>query len=179
MRKFYTEDFNSRMKREFSKIKAVPPTPKVKANPENPNEKMILAFAITYPSLFFKFLEEGKKITLNNSVYKKIFNAVISELSINPHTRETIMKFLEEKGFKPQILLKFEIDSLIKKPDTAENIMREKILLLHRENLQSEKANLTKLALSDTTGDISKIQSEIQNINTEIESINKQLEELV
>lgn len=179
VRKFYTEDFNSRMRREFSKIKSAPPVAKVKANPENPNEKMILAFAITYPSLFFKFLEEGKKITLNNSVYKKIFNAVISELSVNPHTRETIMKFLEEKGFKPQILLKFEIDSLIKKPDTAENIMREKILLLHKENLQAEKTNLTKQALSETTEDISKIQSEIQNINAEIEDINKQLEELV
>ncbi|MGN0929093.1 MAG: DNA primase [Alphaproteobacteria bacterium] len=179
VRKFYTEDFNSRMRREFSRVKSAPPVTKVKANPENPNEKMILAFAITYPSLFFKFLEEGKKITLNNPVYKKIFNTVISELSVNPHTRETIMKFLEEKGFKPQILLKFEIDSLIKKPDTAENIIREKILQLHKQNLQLEKSELTKLALSDNGDNINQLQEKIQKINMEIETINKQLEELI
>ena len=145
--KFYMEDFANRMKKEFSKIAKTPKVVKPKANPENPNEKMILAFAITYPSLFFKFLEEGKKITLHNPVYKKIFDCVISEISINPHTRETMMKFLESKGFNPSVLLKFEIDALIKKPDTAENIIREKILNLHKENLQFEKGELTKQAL--------------------------------
>lgn len=177
--KFYMEDFANRMKKEFSKIAKTPKVVKPKANPENPNEKMILAFAITYPSVFFKFLEEGKKITLHNPVYKKIFDCVISEISINPHTRETMMKFLESKGFNPSVLLKFEIDALIKKPDTAENIIREKILNLHKENLQFEKGELTKQALLATDDNVAKYQEKIKEINQEIEQINKQIENLI
>ena len=179
VRKFYLSDFETRMKKQFSKVIARPKITKPNANPESPNEKMILAFAIAYPSLFFKFLEEGKKIILNNPVYKKIFTLVISEISINPHTRETMLKYLESKGFNPLVMLKFEIDTLVRKPDSAENIIREKILLLNKENLLTEKSELTKIALCAEDSEIPALQEKIQNINMEIENVNKMLEELI
>jgi DNA primase len=179
VRKFYLSDFETRMKKQFSKVIARPKITKPNANPESPNEKMILAFAIAYPSLFFKFLEEGKKIILNNPVYKKIFTLILSEISINPHTRETMLKYLESKGFNPLVMLKFEIDTLVRKPDSAENIIREKILLLNKENLLTEKSELTKIALCAEDSEIPALQEKIQNINMEIENVNKMLEELI
>ncbi len=178
VKKFYIEDFKKRM----SEIKTTKPMKKItkpKANPENANEKMILAFAITYPNLFLKFLEEGKTITLNNKVYKKIYDIVINEISVNPHTRETLMKYLEDKNFNPSLLLKFEIDALIKKPDTAENIIREKILNLHRENLQLEKLELTKNILKAPENEVEFLTQRLKEINNEIEAINKQIEDLI
>ena len=68
---------------------------------------------------------------------------------------------------------------MIKKPDTAENIIREKILNLHKENLQFEKGELTKQALLATDDNVAKYQEKIKEINQEIEQINKQIENLI
>lgn len=180
VREFYLEDFKSRMKIEFAKIINAPKIMKPKANPANPNEKMILAFAVCYPRLFFKLLEEeGSKIELSHNVYKKIFNIVKAELFINPHTRSSIIKFLEDKGYNPALLLKFEIDSLVSKPDTAENIMREKIHNLNKEKLKIELKELNITLLSVGENQVPDIQLKIKEINEEIINIDAKMEELL
>lgn len=178
VRKFYIEDFKRRIG-NIKTSKRGENITKPKANPENANERMILAFAITYPSLFFKFLEEGKKIELKNKLYKKIYEIVLKELSVNPHTRDTLKKVLEDNHFNPTLLLKFEIESLESKPDRAENIIKEKLLQMNKENLQEEKIELTKKALNEEIEDIEFFQKRIKEINEEIERIDKEIEELI
>ena len=140
---------------------------------------MILAFSITYPNLFSKFLESGKKIELTHSVYKKIFNEVISEVSVNPHTRETILKHLNDKGFNPQVLLKFEIESLLSKPDVASKILDEKVLRLDLENLNEELKNLNLQIFSVSVDEVPKMQEKIQFVKDEIQKITEKLEEVL
>ncbi|MDR2099052.1 MAG: hypothetical protein LBO78_03435, partial [Rickettsiales bacterium] len=178
VRKFYTDDFNARMRMEFSKIIRAESVAVPKANPENPNEKMILAFSIAYPNMFSKFLESGRKIELSHPVYKKIFAEVAAELSVRPHTRETILRHLEEKGFRPENLLKFEMESLLAKPETAHAIIEEKILSAMRDSLKAELSALNKAMLSAGAAEVEKIRAQIRNIALELEGVDEKLEKL-
>ncbi len=178
IRKFYLDEFSKRMKKQFFKITNEKRVVIPKANPENSNEKMILAFSIAYPILFSKFLESGKKIELSHPVYKKIFNDVISEVSVNPHTRETILKFLNDKGYNPQVLLKFELESLIKRPDDASKILDEKILRFDLENLNNELKELNLKVFSVSGDEVIKVQNQIQAVKDEMQRITNKLEEI-
>lgn len=179
IRKFYLSEFATRMKKEFFKVSVQKKVVIPKANPENSNEKMILAFSITYPNLFSKFLESGKRIELTHSLYKKMFNEVIAEVSVNPHTRETILKHLNDKGFNPQVLLKFEIDALIAKPDVASKILDEKVLRLDLENLNNELKELNLQIFSVPADEVPKMQEKIQFVKDEIQKIIEKLEEVL
>jgi hypothetical protein len=172
------DDFGLRMKREFSKIPIVKKYAAPKPNPENPNEKMVLAFAICYPSMFLKFLEEGRSVVLKHPLYKKIFDCVVAEVSLNPHTRETILRELNDKGFHPENLLKFELASLASKPDKAAIIMEEKLLSLRRESLQEELKSLNLEILSVTPEVQDSLRDKIANLNAEIARIDERLEHL-
>ena len=178
IRKFYNDEFNSRMKKQFYKIVATKKVSIPKANPENLNEKMILAFAITYPSLFAKFLESGKIIELSHPVYKKIFEEVKKEVVLSPYTKDTMLSCLNGKGYNPQILLKFEIDALSKHPEDAMKILDEKILKLQLENLQDELKSLTSQIFNVPADEVSKMQSKIQSVKDEIQEINLKLSEV-
>jgi ATP phosphoribosyltransferase regulatory subunit HisZ len=149
-----------------------------RANPETPNEKMVLAFAICYPSLFFKFLEEGRKIELKHPVYGKIFKEVVAEVSLNPHTRETLTRALGEKGYKPENLLKFELAALAAKPDKAEIIMEEKLLGLRRENLQDELRRLNNESMSVSAAKVEELRARIRGVAAEIASLDERLEHI-
>ena len=151
VRALYTDDLRARMREAFRIAparRAAPP----KTAPESLSERMILAFAVTYPSLFHKFLESAKTIDIKTPALKKVFEIVVAELSIRPHTRETIMNFLKDKGFLPENMLKFEITSLVSRPDTAELIIKEKLLTLEAENIRAEIAGLTRDSLAVSSG---------------------------
>ena len=178
IRKFYLDEFASRMRKQFSRVMNEKKVVLPKANPENSNEKMILAFSIAYPNLFSKFLESGKKIELSHPVYKKIFNDVISEVSVNPHTRETILKYLNDKGYNPQVLLKFELESLIKRPNDATKILDEKVLRFDLENLNNELKRLNTEVFSVPKDEVLKVQNQIQAVKDEIQRITEKLEEV-
>ena len=178
IRKFYLDDFGKRMKRQFASISGGVKVLLPKANPENSNEKMILAFSIAYPNLFLKFLESGRKIELSHPVYKKIFKDVMAEVSVNPHTRETLLKFLNDKGYNPQILLKFELESLAKRPDDAVKILDERILRLDLENLNQELKELNLKVFSVSSDDVIKVRNQIQAVKDEIQRVTNKLEEV-
>lgn len=178
VRRFYMDDFNLRMRREFSRIPVVKRSFAPKSNPENPNEKMVLAFAILYPSMFLKFLEEGRSVALGHPVYKKVFDAVVAEVSLNPHTRETLMRALNERGFHPENLLKFELAALAAKPDKAAIIMEEKLLGLRREGLQGELRALAREILSAAPDRQEVLRGKIAHLNAEIASLDERLERL-
>ncbi|MDR1008917.1 MAG: DNA primase [Rickettsiales bacterium] len=169
VRTFYTEEFNRREKASFSKI----PTAKIpvapKANPENGNERMILAFAISYPNKFAKLVEGGLRVNLTNAKFKRIFEAVAAETSTQPHTRDTICAFLSAKGFDARSALKFEMDSLAASPDTAEGIMREKAARLSRENLAAEIRELnTKLLTASLDLEVERLRARISALQEEL-----------
>ncbi len=176
IRKFYLDDFKDRMRKQFFKISNEKKVAIPKANPDNSNEKMILAFCISYPHLFSKILEGGKTITLLNSMYKKIFDEVVREISLNPHTRETILKHLNDKGYNPQILLKFEINSLLLKPDEAEKFFKEKLLRFELENLQNEFKNLNLQIFNVSEDEVPVVREKIKAIQEEIQKISKEID---
>ena len=177
IRKFYLNDFASSMKKQFVKVSSSKNVVIPKANPENSNEKMILAFSIAYPDLFSKFLERGKTIQLEHPVYKKIFTDVVNEISVNPHTRTTILKFLNDKGYNPQVLLKFELASLVNKPESAEKILEEKIARCDLEKLNAELKFLNAQLFSVPESEIQIIREKINLVKKDIEEINHRLEQ--
>lgn len=178
IRKFYLDEFSQRMRRQYSKLASVKKTVIPKANPENLNEKMILAFSIAYPNLFAKFLESGKKIELSHPVYKKIFDEVIREVSVNPHTRETILRHLNDKGFNPQVLLKFELESLVKNPEEASKLLDEKVLRFDLEKLEAEFKDLNVQLLTVSGDEVEKVREKIQAVKSEMQNIKDKLEEV-
>jgi DNA primase len=176
VRKFYEDELKRRARESFKSAPArKAPTPR--ANPENSNERMVLAFAITYPSLFLKFLEGGGRIELKNPALKKIFDSAAAEIAARPHPRETMLEFLHAKGFIPENMLKFEIKSLIDRPNTAELVIREKILLLERANVEAEIKNLTAEAIAGK-GDQDAAARKISALKSEAEAISEKLRAL-
>ena len=179
IRKFYLEEFTNRMRREFTittsktSQKTLP-----KVNPENLNEKMILAFSIAYPNLFAKFLETGKHLELTHPLYKKMFDAVVAEVSITPHTRETILRFLNAKGFNPQVLLKFELKSLIDNPSDATKLLDERVMRYDLERLNNELRNLNTRIFSVSGDELSRLQEQIMAVKDEINRITIKLEDV-
>ena len=156
--KFYSDFFREKMRGEFSKIISAPKIVVPKNTTNSASEKWILAFAIAYPSKFFTLLEKGVKIEFKDSVMKKIFAEVESALTLTPHTRDTLLKLLGDKGFIVQNLLRFEMESLIAKPSTAEIIIDEKILLMDKEALEAEHKNLQLAILNAEAGDVEHLQ---------------------
>ena len=179
IRKFYMEEFTNRMRREFT-ITASKKTQKIlpKVNPENLNEKMILAFSIAYPNLFAKFLETGKRLELTHPLYKKMFDTVVSEVSITPHTRETILRFLNAKGFNPQVLLKFELKSLIDNPEEASKLLDERVMRYDLERLNNELRELNTRLFSVSGDELAHTQEQISIVKDEIHKLTLKLEDV-
>lgn len=179
IRKFYLEEFTNRMRREFTiKPSKAPQKVLPKANPENLNEKMILAFSIAYPNLFAKFLETGKRLELTHPLYKKMFDAVVAEVSITPHTRETILRFLNGKGFNPQVLLKFELKSLIDNPADASKLLDERVMRYDLERLNNELRELNARLFSVSGDDLTHLQEQISIVKDEINKLTLKLEDV-
>lgn len=175
VKNFYQQEFKFRMQKHCKiltnqKKKALP-----NINTDHLNEKMILAYAVVYPSVFTKFLETGKKIELTNVRYKKILDEVIREISVNLHTHETIIKFLNSKGYKVDLLLKFEIESLLKNSIDAEKLLTEKIMNYQLLNLKNELTKLNKILLQANTTEEETLKNKISLIKNEISSIQQKL----
>jgi DNA primase len=178
VRKFYMDDFAIRMKREFAKIPAARKSAAPKASPENPNEKMFLACALFKPSALSRMLEEGRRAELSHPLYKKIFADVVAEVSLNPHTRETLLKALNDRGYRPENLLKFELGALAAAPDKVDVIMEEKLLSLRRGGLQDELKVLNREILSAPKERQEELRGKIKGVNAEISALDERLEHI-
>ncbi len=177
VRKFYEDEFKDRIKKQYNNLSVKKSLELPKVDPENSNEKMILAFAITFPSLFLKFLENGKKITLTNNRYKKIFDIVISEISANFHTHETLIKYLHSLGYKPEIMLSFEMKSLIDNRENAKNILNEKIMQIDLEKLKLDLQKLNQQILQEKEKEkIESLRQKIIYVQSEINKIQENLQ---
>ena len=179
VRKFYMEDFRQRAHQSFSEVRRMAPLATPKANPENPNERMILAFAICYPVQFAKYIEKGASIEIKNKRLKAIFDIVKGEAAIRSHTRETMLALLHEQNLKPESMLSFEMESIVGKPDTAKKILDERILMLSRDNMAAELKELNTNILSVAPGVVPEMQAKIRAISDELSRINDELEKLV
>ena len=178
IKKFYLEEFKKRMNKQYSNLSGEKKVILPKVDPDNLNEKMILAFSVAYPSLFAKFLETGKKITLLNKRYKNVFDIVVGEISVNPHTRDSIIQYLNDKGFKVDVMLKFEIESLLKNPLQAEKLLKERVLNFDLERLNLELSDLNrKVLILKNEDEISFVKNKIDAIKEEINDIHMKLSE--
>ncbi|MDR3126161.1 MAG: DNA primase [Rickettsiales bacterium] len=181
VRGFYQAELKRRAAESF-RSPAPPGAAPPKANPENSNERMALACAITYPELFSKLLESGRKIELKTPALKKIFDIAAAEIAVRPHTRETILEFLHSHprlhGILPENMLRFEIDSLARQPDKAGLVIREKLLLLERGNIEAEIRRLTAAAMGAKEGEAAGMQEKIAALKSEAEATGGKLRAL-
>jgi len=178
VRKFYADDFKARAREAFGAVRKAPSAPAPRANPENPNERMILAFAICYPVQFAKYIEKGAVIEIKNKRLKAIFDIVRAEAALRPHTRETMLALLHEKNLKPESMLSFEIESIVGKPDTAKKILDERILILARDSMSAELKNLSSGILRAAPEEVAGMQAKIRAISDELLRIQDELEKL-
>ena len=177
VRKFYEAEFKQRIKKQYSNLSLKKSVLLPKVDPENSNEKMILAYAITFPSLFSKFLENGKTINLRNNRYKKIFDVVVAEISKKFHTNETLVKYLNSIGYRPEVMLAFEMKSLMDNEKTAKNILDEKIMQVDLEKLKIDLQKLNHQILQEKEKEkIEILREKIIYIQTEIHKIQQNLQ---
>ncbi|MCL2439029.1 MAG: DNA primase [Alphaproteobacteria bacterium] len=180
VRALYLDDFKKRMKKEFGRIAVAAPVIAPKKTPENANERMVLAFACAYPMKLAKLVEDGFSIVLCDAKFKKILDFIVGETRARPHTRDTLSELLAAKGFVPAEALAFEYGALVAKPETAENIIREKALAISREVLRAEIEELSrKMVAASCEGEQSELNARIKVLRAEIEKVEAAIAEIV
>lgn len=175
----YQEEFRERAHEAFRNLRAAPRISTPRANPENPNEKMALAFAVCYPSLFAKYLESGAKIKFSTRLFQKMFDAVAGEVALKAHTRETMLARLKELGFEPLNLFANEMKWIVGRPEQAQKLLDEKLTSLARENVAAELKELNAGLLGLPEAEQAAAQERIRALSDELARLDSKLGEVI